>query len=290
MVAEDFLKDPQVRRWLDGVEPAWTLLTFDSLRALRQEPSAGQSAIRIANDLNADEIASSAVARNMFILLQQAIERGGLPLTATGNRSRAVVAEMRELIEWPGYDQADAFRLHKVINEPDFLPLHIVRLLAEAAKLVRTQRSKLVATPLGKSMLSDIRRGSLPAILFHLAFWHMDLGYFGRGLLGSWPQADIGIVLWSLSVSAGDWQSSEKLTRLCTIPEPAMFSGTWDRTSYAMEARILRPLLWFGLLEHRSEKNQGSRFGAPHFYRKIPLFDRLVMFDVKIDSTNDPRH
>ena len=272
------------------MEPAWTLLTFDSLRALRQEPSAVQTAIRIANNLNADKIAGSAVARNMFILLQQAIERGGLPLTATGNLSRAVVAEMRELIEWPGYDQADAFRLHKVINEPDFLPLHIVRLLAEAAKLVRSQRGKLVATPLGKSMLSDTRRGSLPAILFHLALWHMDLGYFGRGLLGSWPQADIGIVLWSLSVSAGDWQTSEKLTRLCTIPEPAILSGIWDRSAYAMEARILRPLLWFGLLEHRSEKIPHGRFVARHYYRKVPLFDRLVMFDVKIDSTNDPRH
>lgn len=64
--------------------------------------------------------------------------------------------------------------------------MHIVRLLAEATKLVRTQRGKLVATPLGKSMLSDVRHGSLPAILFHLAFWHIDLGYFGRGLLGSW--------------------------------------------------------------------------------------------------------
>jgi hypothetical protein len=122
MVAEDFVRDPQMRKWLDGVEPAWTLLTFDSLRALRQEPSAVQTAIRIANDLNADEIAASAVARNTFIVLRQAIERGGLPLTATGNLSRAVVADMCKLIEWPGYDQADAFRLHKVINEPDFLP------------------------------------------------------------------------------------------------------------------------------------------------------------------------
>ena len=33
-----------------------------------------------------------------------------------------------------------AYRFHKVINEPDALPLHIVRLLAEAAKLARTQR------------------------------------------------------------------------------------------------------------------------------------------------------
>jgi hypothetical protein len=290
MVAEDFLQDPQVRQWLDGIEPAWTLLTFESLRALRQEPSAVQTAIRIANDLGADEIAGSPVARNTLILLRQAIERGGLPLTATGNLSRALVAEMCKLIEWPDYNQADAFRFNKVINEPDFLPLHVVRLLAQAATLVRAQRGKLVATPLGKSMLSDARQGSLQAILFHLAFWHMDLGYFGRGLLGSWPQADAGVVLWSLSVCNSDWQTSEKLTRLCTIPEPAMFSGTWDRTPYATEARILRPLLWFGLLEHRSEKIQGSRFGAQHFYRKVPLFDRLLRFDVQMEFAEEPRH
>jgi hypothetical protein len=290
MVAEDFLRDPQVRQWLDGIEPAWTLLTFDSFRALRQEPSAVQTAIQIANDLNAAEIAGSPVARNTFILLRHAIERGGLPLTTTGNLSRSVVAEMRKLIEWPGYDQANAFRLHKVINEPDFLPLHIVRLLAEAAKLVRIHRGKLVATPLGKSMLNDTRRGSLPAILFHLALWHVDLGYFGRGLLGPWPQSDAGIVLWSLSVCANDWVFCERLTRLCTIPEPAMFSGTWDRTHYAMEARILRPLLWFGLLDHRRESVPGNRFGECHSYRKAALFDRMLTFDVTVESIAGFRH
>src|SRR6478672_13438424 len=173
MVAADSLQDPQVRQWLDGVEPAWTLLTFESLRALRQEPSAVQTAIRIANDLSVGEIAGSPVARNTLILLRQAIEHGGLPLTATGNLSRAVVAEMCKLIEWPDYDQANAFRFNKVINEPDFLPLHIVRTLAQAATLVRAQRGKLSATPLGKSMLSGAQQGSLPAILFHIMFWRM---------------------------------------------------------------------------------------------------------------------
>jgi hypothetical protein len=62
VVAEGFIQDAQVRQWLDGVEPAWTLLTFDSLRALREEPSAGQ-----ANQTG------SAVARNTLILLRQAI-------------------------------------------------------------------------------------------------------------------------------------------------------------------------------------------------------------------------
>jgi hypothetical protein len=290
MVAEDFLRDPQVRQWLDGVEPAWTLLTLESLRTLRQEPSAVQTAVRISNDLSMDEVAGSPVARNTLTLLRETIERDGLSLTATGNLSRAAVGDMCKLIEWPDYDQADAFRFNKVINEPDFLPLHAVRQLAQAATLVRARHGKLVATPLGKSMLSEARQGSLLAILLHLAFWHMDLGYYGRELLGSWPQPDAGIVLWSLSVCANDWQSTEKLTRLCTIPNPEMFSGTWDRTSYAMGARILRPLLWFGLLEHRSEKIPSSRFGEYHFYRKARLFDRLLTFNIQVESLDGVRH
>jgi hypothetical protein len=290
MVAEDFLRDPQVLQWLGGIEPAWTLLTFDSLRALRQEPSAVQTAIRIASDLKADEIDASPVARNTLILLRQAVECDGLPLTATGNLSRAAVAEMRKLIEWPDYDQADAFPFNKVINEPDFLPLHVVRQLAQASTLVRAQRGKLVTTPLGNSMLSDARQRSLLAILFHLAFWRLDLGYFGRGLLGSWPQADAGVVLWSLSVCANDWQTSEQLTRLCTIPEPAMFSGTWDRTLYAMEARILRPLLWFGLVEYRSEEIPDDWFATRHYYRKAPMFDRLLSFNITTDTPSAIRH
>jgi hypothetical protein len=284
------LQDPQVRKWLDGVEPAWTLLTLDSLQALRREPSAIQTSIRIANDLSTDEIAGSAVARNTLILLRQATERGGLPVTATGNLSRAVVAEMCKLVEWPDYDQAAVLQFNNVINEPDFFPLHIVRTLAQAATLVRVQRGKLVATLLGKSMLNDMRQGSLLAILFHIMFWRMDLEYFGRGLLGSWPQADIGIALWSLSVSASNWQTSEKLTRLCTIPEPATLTGTWDRSAFAMEAKILRPLLWFGLLEYRSEKIPDSRFTTRNYYRKADLFDRLLTFDVKMDFAESPRH
>ena len=283
MVTTDFLHDPEVRRWLDGVEPAWTLLTFESFQALREEPSASQTAIRIAADLRTDEIAVSAVARNTVILLKRATDRGGLALTATGNLSRAVVAELRALIDWPDYDQVDAFQFNKVINEPDFSPLHIVRQLAQAAGLVRRQRGKLVATRLGKSILEDERKGSLPAILFHLAFWRMDHSYFGRGLFGSWPQSHVGVVLWSLSISANDWQTSEKLTRLCAIPEPAMLTGPWDLPHFAMEARILRPLLWFGLLEHRAESVPGSRLAERHFYRKAELLDRMLAFDVAID-------
>jgi hypothetical protein len=73
-------------------------------------------------------------------------------------------------MEWPGYDKDELFGLHKVINEPDFLPLHFIRVLTQAAKLFRTYRGKLVMTPLGRKILEGEQHGPLQALLFHVAF------------------------------------------------------------------------------------------------------------------------
>ncbi len=290
MVAPNFLHDPEVRRWLGGVEPAWTLLKMESLNALRREPSKDNRALRLANDLTGVEIVGSAVARNTLILLSRAADSDGLKLTATGNLSRTVVAEMVDLFEWPGFDRAEAFRLHKVVNEPDFLPLFFVRHVAQFAKLVRPYRSSLRATRLGKEMLTEDRQRALQAILFHVTFWRADLNYLGRGMHGSWPQRDVGVLLWSLSVAAMDWQTPEKLTRLCTIPVNEVLQANWDTGSLTVEARILRPLFWFGLLEHRADKAPGARFAERHFYRKAPLFDRFLTFDVQAEQPETARH
>jgi hypothetical protein len=58
-----------------------------------------------------------------------------LKLTATGNLSRAVVEEMFGIIRAPDYGKTELLRFQKVINEPDLLPLHFIRILAQAAKL-----------------------------------------------------------------------------------------------------------------------------------------------------------
>ena len=112
----------------------------------------------------------------------------------------------------------------------------------------------------------------------------------GLDLHGGWPLRDMGIVLWSLSVAADDWQSPGDLTRMCTIPINGVLEAQWDTGTHAMEARILRPLQWFGLLEHRQDDIPDSRFGKRHFYRKTALFDRLLSFDVKLEATVGPHH
>ncbi len=52
MVAPGFLQTPRVREWLNGIEPAWTLLDFDSFNALRHEPSRDKRAIRLSSRLS----------------------------------------------------------------------------------------------------------------------------------------------------------------------------------------------------------------------------------------------
>ena len=67
MVALGFLDRPEVRRWLNGVEPAWTMLEFNSLNALRREPSASNHAIHLEPTLITTELSGSAVTANALI-------------------------------------------------------------------------------------------------------------------------------------------------------------------------------------------------------------------------------
>jgi hypothetical protein len=60
MVVPGFLADPEVRRWLNGIEPAWTALDFDSFNSLHHEPSAMNEAIRLEPNLAQTELLGSA--------------------------------------------------------------------------------------------------------------------------------------------------------------------------------------------------------------------------------------
>ena len=55
-------------------------------------------------------------------------------------------------------------------------------------------------------------------------------------------------------------------------------------------ARVLRPLLLFGLLEHREENTDSDQFGRRHLYRRTGLFDRFLSFEVTLENGSEPPH
>jgi hypothetical protein len=141
---------------------------------------------------------------------------------------------------------------------------------------------------MGKHMLTAEGRGGLQGLLLHLAFWLTNLAYFDRVPFTSWPQPDIGIILWCLSVAAVDWQSPDQLMRLCAIPNREVLEAVRDFPVFAFEARVLRPLMWFGLLERQMETRQTPI--VDRRYRKSRMFDRFVVFDVKIEGIDARPH
>ena len=146
MVAPGFLQNEDVQNWLGGIEPAWTLLDHQSFASLVEPPSPTSGTIRLAADLTDQELQKSAIAQNALVLLHAAADGPGLKLTATGNLSRTVVAEMCKLFTWPGYETAGEFQSHKAANEQDFLPLFFIRHTVQAAKLVRQHEGHLTIT------------------------------------------------------------------------------------------------------------------------------------------------
>jgi hypothetical protein len=73
------------------------------------------------------------------------------------------------------------------------------------------------------------------------------------------------------------------MPQLCTIPNRAALENLdWDRGAIAFEAQILQPLIWFGLLDRRTESDPGS-LSKTYLYRKSQIFDRFLEFDVKIE-------
>ena len=282
----------QLSDWPGGVEPVRAMLDRNSARELEREPSAENHTLRLATDLNEEELALSAFVRNALVLLREMAAEGALRLTKRGNLPRATVAAMRAAMSWPGMEAAEIYREGKAFREQDVGELHLLRLLTEMAGLVERRGCWLELTPLGHAMLETGMRGALQALLFRFAFWHADLSRFvggvPRGLPAKWPQGEMemGVLLWSLSAIAGEWQNADVLTSLCTVPDNTIPTAHWNPEAMLFAVRILGPLRWFGLVECREP--EGLR--ESRCWRKSALFDRFLSFDVQLPDNRAAGH
>ena len=155
MVAPGMLQNPAVKTWLAGVDPAQTLLDQASFTALHARPSPMAGPIWLAADLTPVGVQQSAVARNALILLRAAATGPGLKMTAAGNLARSVVAEMCNIFTWPDFDEDGAFQFHKVIIEPDFLPIFFCSPCSPAGTLLHRHKRHLKVTPAGRRMMAE---------------------------------------------------------------------------------------------------------------------------------------
>ena len=278
-----------VSDWPGGVEPVWSVLEAESARALRVEPLAEEGAVHLADDLTEGELAGSAFVRNALVLLGEMDDGETLWMGSHGNLTMKSVTRLRTLMSWPGLEATEQFRTGKTYREQAIGELHLLRLVAGRAGLIRSSALWFELTPLGRTMLEPGRRGGLQALLFHDAFWGMDLSKFvsgrPRSLPGWWPQGDIGVVLWSLSAVGNEWRNARSLTALCTVRDDSIPTARWDPAAMMFARHILDPLRWFGLVECRMVD-----VPIDMLWRKTVLFDRFLSFDVRLAGCPSDGH
>ena len=276
--------------WPGGLAPVWSLLDPQSAQALAREPSPENGALSFASDVEDEAFAQSVFVRNALVLLEEMDGKERMWMSSSSNcLMKQSVSRLQNLISWPGLEGTEHFRKGKTYREQDVGELHLLRLLVERAGLIRSAGLWFELTPLGRALLEPGRRGTLQALLFRHAFWHMDLSRFvrvdPRGLPGWWPQGEIGVILWGLSAVAEDWQNAAALTALCTIPDDKLPETRRGPASTMFVWRILWPLRWFGLLEYR-----GPEEARDVAWRKSVLFDRFLSFEVRLSDNRGSSH
>jgi hypothetical protein len=257
-------------------------LSPDQVQRLISDDWEGRGgAVRLNEAIAAERLKGARTFQNARVLLSYLQEQGAAKATATGNLNRATVAALMEQMDWrPGY--LDELRRHsKVINESDAFPLHLLRVVAELAGLIKRRTAKYSLTRQGAAMLAEEKAGELFARLFRTTFRKLNLGYVDG--LPEVPgfQSTVAFPLYRFGQVGGDWrQPGELLAGRVLLPflrgelPPREYH---DPLATMLETRLLRPLEGFGLVEQK-EVPGGHRLIPNQAYRKSPLYDRFLRF------------
>jgi hypothetical protein len=280
MTAEALILDDRVRNWIGDAHPLWTLLDPDTLSRFLSVRILEDSPTRINANLNLSDLEGSRVLNHAWLVLSALEEEGGAKLTATGNISRKFVARMVEEFQWPDHEKEVIYSLNKVVNEQDFLPLHYLHVIMKEAGLLRKYKGLLKPSRLGRAMLDEGAAGELMKLLFTATFEKLNASYLDRVPIRSWPQEQIGLVLYLLSQAAAEWTRPDILMRRVAIPTLEVINAPYVYPEFAFSGRILRYLVWFGLMEMRPPRIMG-KLGVEREYRKTALYDRFLTFDMQ---------
>jgi hypothetical protein len=244
----------------------------------------GNGALRLVRGLTLDELDGAEILVNARRMLAALDASGGLKATQAGNLNRRAVAELTEALRWePRF--AEALRTHAgTLNEMDVFPLHVLRVVLGLAGLIRKWKGAFRVTARGRALVPEDRAGELYAQLFRTFFRTFSLAYVDRmGAEHREIQDTIAFSLYRLAGLADDWTRTDILAHEIVLPDvaasvPPDHYGL-DRLSWMVESRVLRPLVRFGLLEHR-EVPRKDKYVPDREVRRTALYRGFLRFEV----------
>jgi hypothetical protein len=254
--------------------------------------------LRLNQELPLEELGGCHILLAARALLTAAAEPKGIKETVAGNLNRKAVAALLDAAPWPVGYLAELHDWNKVINEEDFRPVHVLRLVLGIGKLLRRRGGAFHATRRGREMLGEGQAGTLAATLFRVLYREFNLAY-----LGGWEEFEdrqpmVPLFLLRLAVLDREWRSPREIVPLVDPgadlqAEIARAMARWPDTfprddaeavrhieSFAFSSfvhRILDPLEWFGLIEGREVPGLYPTLPDREI-RTTPLLDAFITF------------
>jgi hypothetical protein len=165
-------------------------------------PFASQQLVSFPDRL---EKSPTAPIMTLFNLLAEAIGEQGLKPTAKGNLPQKFCREAA-LAYWGEETYRHNTRLGGINKEEDFLDLHVTRLVAELAGLIRKYKGKFILSRDCRALLAEDCRPGLFPRLFRAYVEEFNWGYWDRYPDIHFIQRSFLFTLYLLNRYGNDWR------------------------------------------------------------------------------------
>jgi hypothetical protein len=273
MVMQAYNKRPQAD--MAGLSPVQVRQLLDADWEDKNGP------LRFNRSLNPRAVANTPFLYNVRLLVNQCESEGGAKITKAGNLNRKTVAALIPHLHFINNRLIEIeIQRRSVFNEQDIWFLHLTRVVAELAGLLRKYKGYLIPTKRGLQLMKDDKLPELFNRLFLTTFRKFNLGY--RGRVG---HPDIqSTMAYSLHVlgklPSEAWHDTEEHMAAILLPavRDHLFNTiTREHVQTIMKASvnnwILDPLSRFGLVEIK--EGEFFQIGA---FRTTPLFHQYITF------------
>jgi hypothetical protein len=237
---------------------------------------------RLRDDLRLVDLAKSQFLANTRLFLTTLAESDGADATAGGNLNRGFVKKICHEMIGARLLRKSLLSICKVINETDFRPLHLVRLVSEAAGLVVRRKRRFQLTKTGQELLAPDQAGLLFRTLFIACFHNLKLHYNSHFPEVPEIQENIPVILWRISKLLRQWIPVRGLPRRVLSPEVlsqvrSSLTPQFDSEEWILCVYVLDPLVDLGLIT-KKKSHEWRHVTDKDVVRLTPLWGKFISF------------
>lgn len=233
------------------------------------------------------ELLPSAPILNLFNLLVEAIGEQGLKPTAKGNLPQKVCREAA-LAYWGEETYLHKTRYGNINKEVDFFELHVTRLVAELAGLIRKYKGRFILSRDCRRLLSKADLSAIYSRLFLAYTEQFNWGYWDRCQEICFIQRSFLFTLYLLSRYGDDWRPSGFYEDNFLQAFPLVLDEVEDHPTFSAEKEV-RIAYSMRTLEHfigfmglaMVEQVEGAK---PYLFdcrlKKLPLLDIAIRWRI----------